>query len=122
MAAIDDTLNSIKDASIEAAKAQLQSLLQQAKADGNEFAQENATMLEQWLVQLGKGELNKAEFNDLIDEQRALAEQFVNTQEIAGQARARDLTLNLLDIAAQKIAPVLIGSLGGGTGAVPSQK
>src|SRR6476646_52435 len=114
MAAIDDALNCLKDDSIQAAKAQLQSLLQQAKADGNQFAQENATMLEQWLVQLGKGELNKAEFNDLIDEQRALAEQFVNTQEIAGQARARDLTLNLLDIAAQKIAPVLISSLGSG--------
>jgi hypothetical protein len=114
MAAIDDTLNSIKDDSIQAAKTQLQNLLQQAKADSSEFAQENAIMLEGWLVQLGKGELNKDEFDDLIDEQRGLVEQFINTQEIAGRSRARDLTLNLLDIAAQKIAPVLISSLGSG--------
>lgn len=114
MAAIDDTLNSIKDDSVQAAKTQLQSLLQKAKAEGTEFAKDNAAMLEKWLVQLSQGQLNKAEFNALIDEQRALAEQFVNTQEIQAQARTRDLTLNVLDIAAQKIAPALLGKLGSG--------
>jgi hypothetical protein len=114
MATLEDALSSIKDDSLQAAKAQLQSLLQQAKAEGSEFAQDNATMLEQWLVQLSEGKLNKTEFDALVDDQRALAEEFVNTQEIAGRNRARDLTLNVLDIAAQKIAPVLISSLGSG--------
>lgn len=114
MPEIDDTLNSIKDDSIQAAKADLQSLLQQAKAEGSEFAKENAAMLEGWVVQLGRGQLNKVEFDALIDEQRALAQQFVNTQDIAAQARARDLSVKVLDIAAQKIAPALLTKLGSG--------
>jgi hypothetical protein len=111
MAAIDDVLNGIKDDSVQAAKEQLQSLLQQAKTDSREFAQENAALLEKWLVQLGRGELSQEDFNALLDEQRAAAEQWVNTQAIAGQARARELTLTVLDIAAKKIAPVLIAAL-----------
>ena len=111
MAAIDDVLNGIKDDSVKAAKEQLQNLLQQAKTDSREFAQENAAMLEKWLVQLQQGELSQEDFNELIEEQRALAEQWANTQAIAGQARARDLTLNVLDIAVQKIAPAVIAAI-----------
>ena len=111
MAAIDDVLNGIKDDSVKAAKDQLQNLLQQAKTDSREFARENAALLEKWLVQLGQGELSQEDFNELIEEQRAEAEQWANTQAIAGQARARDLTLNVLDIAVQKIAPAVIAAI-----------
>jgi hypothetical protein len=111
MAAIDDVLNGIKDDSVQAAKQQLQSLLQQAKTDSGEFAQQNAADLEQWLVELSQGKMTQAEFNALIAAQRATAEQWINTQAIAGQARARDLTLNVLDIAVQKIAPVVIAAI-----------
>jgi hypothetical protein len=111
MAAIDDVLNGIKDDSVQAAKDELQSLLQQAKSDSSQFAQENAADLEKWLVQLSKGELDQDEFNALIAAQRSKAEQWVNTQAIGGQARARDLTLKVLDIAVQKIAPVVIAAI-----------
>ena len=111
MAAIDDVLNGIKDDSVQAAKQQLETLLQQAKADSRQFAQENAALLEKWLVQLRQGQLSQEDFNELIAEQRAEAEQWANTQAIAGQARARDLTLNVLDIAVQKIAPAVIAAI-----------
>ena len=108
MAAFDDILNEIKDSSVQAAKDQLQSLLQQAKGDSSAFARENAASLERWIVQLSSGELDQDEFNELVEAQRAAAEQFVNTQEIAGQAHARDLTLKVIDIAVTKIVPVVI--------------
>jgi hypothetical protein len=111
MAAIDDVFDGIKDDSVKAAKEQLKSLLQQAKTDSRVFAQENAVLLEKWLAQLRQGELSQEDFNELIDEQRAEAEQWVNTQAIGGQARARDLTLNVLDIAVQKIAPAVIAAI-----------
>lgn len=111
MAAIDDILDGIKDDSVQAAKEQLQGLLKQAKTDSREFAQENAALLEKWLVQVGRGELSQEDFNSLVEEQRAEAEQWVNTQEIAGQAHARDLTLTVLDIAAKKVVPVLIAAI-----------
>ena len=110
MAEFDDVLNEIKDSSVQAAKTQLQDLLQQAKGDSSAFARENAASLERWIVQLSNGDLDQDEFNELIAAQRAAAEQFVNTQEIAGQVRARDLTLNVIDIAVTKVVPVLIAA------------
>ena len=111
MAEFDDVLNEIKDSSVQAAKTQLQELLQQAKGDSSAFARENAASLERWIVELSNGSLDQDEFNQLIDAQRAAAEQFVNTQEIASQARARELTLKVIDIAVTKVVPVLIAAV-----------
>jgi hypothetical protein len=111
MASFDDVLDEIKDDSVQAAKDQLQSLLRQAKADSSAFARKNAAALEEWIVELRNGELDQEEFDELIEAQRAAAEQFVNTQAIAGQARARELTLTVLDIAVKKVVPVLIAAI-----------
>ena len=108
MGAFDNLLDEIKDSSVQAAKNQLQSLLQQAKADSSAFARENAASLERWILELHNGGLDQDEFNELVEAQRAAAEQFVNTQKIAGRARARKLTLNVIDIAVTKIVPVVI--------------
>ena len=108
MAEFDDVLSEITDSSVQAAKTQLQDLLQQAKGDSSVFARENAASLQRWIVQLRNGDLDLDAFNELIEAQRAAAEQFVNTQAIAGQARARELTLTVLDIAVKKVVPVLI--------------
>jgi hypothetical protein len=111
MGQFDDVLNEIKDDSVTAAKTQLQDLLKQAKADSSAFARENAASLEQWIVDLRNGDLDQDEFNELIEAQRAAAEQFVNTQAIQGQARARELTLTVLDIAVKKVVPIVIAAL-----------
>ena len=111
MPAFDDILDEIKDDSVTAAKTQLQGLLQQAKADSSAFARENAAALERWIVDLRNGVLDQEEFNELIEAQRAAAEQFVNTQAISGKARARELTLTVLDIAVKKVVPVLIAMI-----------
>ena len=111
MASFDDLLKEIKDDSVTAAKDQLQSLLQQAKADSSAFARRNAASLEEWIVELRNGDLDQEEFNELIAAQRAAAEQFVNSQAIAGQARARELTLTVLDIAVKKVVPVVIAMI-----------
>ncbi|MEY2507638.1 MAG: hypothetical protein QOG12_1904 [Verrucomicrobiota bacterium] len=111
MAKFDDVLDEIKDDSVQAAKTQLQSLLQQAKEDSSAFARKNAAALEEWIVELRNGDLDQDEFNELIEAQRAAAEQFVNTQAIAGKARARELTLTVLDIAVKKVAPVVIAMI-----------
>jgi hypothetical protein len=111
MPAFDDILDEIKDDSVTAAKTQLQSLLQQAKADSSAFARENAAALERWIVDLRNGDLDQEEFNELIEAQRAAAEQFVNTQAVAGQARARELTLTVLDIAVKKVVPIVIAMI-----------
>ena len=111
MPSFDDVLAEIKDDSVQAAKDQLQSLLQEAKADSSAFARKNAASIEQWIVELRDGDLDQDEFNELVAAQRAAAEQFVNTQAIDGKARARQLTLTVLDIAVKKVAPILIAMI-----------
>src|ERR1044072_548181 len=111
MGAFDDVLNEIKDSRAQAVKTHLPDLLQKTKGDSSAFARENAASLERWIVELRNGDLDQDEFNELIEAQRAAAEQFVNTQAIAGQARARDLTLNVIDIAVTKVVPVLIAAI-----------
>lgn len=111
MPSFDDVLSEIKDESVQAAKTQLQGLLQEAKADSSAFARENAAALERWIVQLRSGDLDRGEFNELIEAQRAAAEQFVNTQAIEGKAKARELTLTVLDIAVKKVVPIVLASL-----------
>ena len=107
----DNVLSEITDDSVKQAKQQLQDLLQQAKADSSEFARQNAALLENAIVDLRNGDIDQEDFNLFIEEQRAAEEQFLNTQAIAGQARARELTLTVLDIAAKKIAPVVIAAI-----------
>ncbi|HEV2806678.1 MAG TPA: hypothetical protein VGW57_17265 [Chthoniobacterales bacterium] len=111
MAKFDDVLDEIKDDSVQAAKTQFQDLLQQAKADSSAFARKNAAALEEWIVELRNGDLDQDEFNELIAAQRAAAEQFVNTQALEGKARAKELTLTVLDIAVKKVAPVVIAMI-----------
>lgn len=108
---LDNVLSEITDDSVKEAKQQFQDLLQQAKGDSSEFARKNAALLEAAVVDLRNGEIDQDDFNLFIEEQRAAAEQFVNTQAIAGQARARELTLTVLDIAVKKIAPVVIAAI-----------
>ena len=120
MSALDDTLNSIKDDSLKDAKATLQNLIQQLKADSTKFGQDSGALVEQWLIQLGQGKLTKDQFDFLIDEQRGAAEQFANTEQIAGAARARDLALNVLDIAAKQVGPALLSKVSGAKSSDPS--
>src|SRR5438045_1102584 len=107
----DNVLSEITDESVKQAKQQLQDLLEQAKGDSSEFARQNAALLEGAIVDLRNGEIDEEDFNLFIEEQRAAAEQFLNTQAIGGQARARELTFTILDIAAKKIAPAVIAAI-----------
>jgi hypothetical protein len=111
MPSFKNVLNEIGDASADAAKEELRRLLAEAKSDTSAFARDNAKRLEKWIVDLHTGELDQEEFNELIAAQRAAAEQFVNTRAIEGRARARDLTVKVIDVAVRKVVPLVIAAL-----------
>jgi hypothetical protein len=108
---IENVLSDITDDSVKEAKKQFLDLLQQAKGDSSEFARQNAALLEKAFVNLKNGDMERDDFDLFLEDQRAAGEQFVNTQAIAAQARARDLTLTIIDIAAKNIAPRVIPKL-----------
>src|SRR5205823_12931767 len=96
---------------VHTAKDHRRKSLQQDKAQSSAFAQKNAASLAESIVELHDGDLDQEESNERIEAQRAAAAKFVNTQAITGQARARELTLPVLDIAVKKIAPVVIAAI-----------
>jgi excinuclease UvrABC ATPase subunit len=104
--AFDGVLDRIKDDSVKATRTS-----QVCSASQGRFERVCQKCSGARNVELSNGDLNQAEFNELIEAQRAAAEQFVNTQAIAGQARARELTLTVLDIAVTKVAPLVIAAV-----------
>jgi hypothetical protein len=110
MPSFDDVLSEITDESAQEIKAKLQSLLQQAKEDSSAFVRHNAAAVQQWVVERSTGELDQDEFDQLTAAQLAAAEQFANTQAIEVQARTRDLTVTVINIAAKKVVPLIVES------------
>jgi hypothetical protein len=108
---LQDVLDSIKGDAASQAKAQLQQMLSDAKGASQQFVQSCAEQLEQWLIDLHSGEMTPLEFNKLIASQEILARQFVLSQAAATRQRAEELTINLLEFTAEKIAPAVILAL-----------
>jgi hypothetical protein len=111
MSEFDNALNQIKENSVQDAKNEFQQLLSEAKASSESFIRDNSARVEQWIVLLSNGEIDKEEFDDLIADQKLAAEQFVNTRAIGAQAREQRLTLQLLDLTITKIVPALLAAL-----------
>jgi hypothetical protein len=111
MSEFENILNQIKDNSVQEAKNEFQQLLSEAKGSSEQFIRGNSAMVEQWIVLLSNGEIDKEEFDDLIADQKLAAEQFVNTQAIGAQARTQRLTMQLLDLTITTIAPALLAVL-----------
>jgi hypothetical protein len=105
---LDSVLNDISDSSVTAAKQELQSLLADAKGDSAVFLQQNAKKLEERLVLVSKGKLDRDDFDFFVENQKRSAQIFIDSQPPQAQERAEKLTIHVLEIAATKIVPLLI--------------
>jgi len=111
MSELENALDRIRDNALQDAKNEFQQLLSEAKGSSEQFIKNNSARVEQWVVMLSNGEIDKEEFDDLIADQRLAAEQFVNTQAIGAQARQQRLTLQILDLTITNIVPALLAAL-----------
>jgi polyhydroxyalkanoate synthesis regulator phasin len=108
---LDSVLNEISDSSVTAAKQELQSLIADAKGDSAAFLQQNAQKLEERLVLVSKGKLDRDDFDFFVENQKRAAQIFIDSQPPQAQERAERLTIHVLEIAATKIVPVLIAMI-----------
>jgi polyhydroxyalkanoate synthesis regulator phasin len=108
---LDSVLNEISDTSVTAAKQELQSLLADAKGDSATFLQQNAKKLEERLVLVSKGKLDRDDFDFFVENQKRSAQIFIDSQPPQAQERAERLTIHILEVAATKIVPVLIAMI-----------
>src|SRR6266513_2990410 len=103
---LDSALDQVGDESAAAAINEFRDLLTQAKGDTTELVRQNANELEQRLILLKQGKLDKEDFDYFVENQKRDLRVFIDSQPAQVQERAENLTLHVLDIAAT-IAAVL---------------
>ncbi len=105
---LNSALDQVTDESVAASMKEFQDLLAQAKGDTSELIRQNAQELEERLVLLKKRKIDKEDFDFFVENQKRDLRVFVDSQPAQSQERAEKLTLQILEIAATKIVPVLI--------------
>ena len=105
---LDSALDQVGDESAAAAVKEFQDLLGEAKGDTSELVRQNAEELERRLVLLKNREIDKADFDYFVENQKRDLRVFVDSQPAQDQERAEKLTLHVLEIAATKVVPLLI--------------
>ena len=109
--ALDSALDQVTDESLAASKKDFQDLLAQAKVDTSELIRQNAQELEERLVLLKKRKIDKEDFDFFVENQKRDLRVFVDGQPAQSQEHAEKLTLQILEIAATKVAPILIAMI-----------
>ncbi|HZR06087.1 MAG TPA: hypothetical protein VFA61_09685 [Candidatus Udaeobacter sp.] len=109
--ALDSALDQVTDELVAASMKEFQDLLAQAKGDTSELIRQNAQELEERLVLLKKRKIDKEDFDFFVENQKRDLRVFIDSQPAQSQERAEKLTLHILEIAATKVAPVLIAMI-----------
>jgi hypothetical protein len=110
---LESALDQISDESDAAAMKEFQDLLAQAKSDSTDLIRQNATELEERLVLLQKRMIDKEDFDFFVESQKRDLRVFIDSRPAQAQERAEKLTLNLLDLAASKVHPLMAALLEG---------
>src|SRR5437773_6972017 len=108
---LDSALDQVGDESAAAAINEFRDLLTQAKGDTTELVRQNANELEQRLILLKQGKIDKEDFDYFVENQKRDLRVFIDSQPAQAQERAEKLTLHLLGMAATKIAPLLLAMI-----------
>jgi hypothetical protein len=108
---LDSALSQAGDESAAAAMKEFQDLLSEAKGDTSELVRENAEEVERRLVLLKNREIDKEDFDYFVENQKRALRVYIDAQPAQAQERAEKLTLQVLEIAAIKVAPILIAMI-----------
>ena len=108
---LDSALDQVGDESVAAATKEFQDLLAQAKGDTTELIRQNAEELERRLILLKQRKIDKEDFDYFVGNQKRDLRVFIDSQPAQAQERAEKLTLQLLGMAATKIAPLLLAMI-----------
>jgi hypothetical protein len=108
---LDSALDQVTDESVAASMKEFEDLLAQAKGDTSELIRQNAEELERRLILVKKGKLDKEDFDYFVENQKRDLRVFVDGQPAQSQEHAEKLTLQILEIAATKVVPILIAMI-----------
>ncbi len=106
---LNEVLETLKERAIEQSSRSAGLDHASESGQGNEFVRSTAEQLEDWLVDLNNEDVTRVEFDEFVAEQKDKAAVFV-AQQLDAQARAEKLTVNLLELAAEKIVPLILAA------------
>ena len=108
---LDSALDQVGDESAAAAMREFQDLLGEAKGDTSELVRENAEEVERRLVLLKNREIDKEDFDYFVENQKRILRVYIDAQPAQAQEHVEKLTLQVLEIAATKVVPILIAMI-----------
>lgn len=76
-------------------------IMSEAKEDSSDFLREHARTVEDWVVKLSKKQIDREEFNHLINAQKRTVTQYLNTEEIKSKVKLKTLIDSVLDASLQ---------------------
>jgi hypothetical protein len=107
MSSLNEVLGNMKEEGFDLVREQFMGLLGQAKEDKDEIAKKTAEKMERWLVMLASEDLDREEFEALVEGRARTVRQHLNTLEIEARVRVEKVTIGLIKIAVDKIVPIL---------------
>lgn len=105
---VEEVLNQIKEATLKEIIDEFKNLLKEGLQDNSQFVKDNAKRLATWTVLLGTKQLTRGQYERLLKDQKSLAEQHVNSVEIAVRARIQKLAYRVLDIGIDIIGKAVV--------------
>jgi hypothetical protein len=108
---LNSALDQVTDETVAASMKEFEDLLGQAKGNTSELIRQNAEELEQRLILVKEGSLDKEDFDYFVENQKRDLRVFIDSQPAQAQERAEKLTLHILEIAATKVVPILIAMI-----------
>lgn len=98
MGKIDDDLKAILGDALSVAREDLKALIKTAKSDGSEFIKEQGKSLERYIAALAKGDITKAEFEDLVKGLASLHKIELRRLSAEVKSRAQELSNKMTEL------------------------
>jgi hypothetical protein len=108
MSKFDDFLSEIRDGAKQLAKDLFKDAGKEAADDTREFLNKSKDKLKKWTKELQDRELNKDEFKDLVEGQRALAKLYSLTQAGVAATKLERFRSGLINLVIDKAFDVLL--------------
>ena len=93
----EEYIDKLKDEGGTLAKAELKALVNNAKADSEQFIKEQGQKMERYLNQLAAGEITKAQFEGYMVDIRELTKMKERELSVAAKAKAQKIAKGITD-------------------------
>ncbi|MDM8568699.1 hypothetical protein QUF50_04135 [Thiotrichales bacterium HSG1] len=104
---LDEVLRETGNDMLDFTKSTFKKLLLQAQNDSKDVIKETGEKVERWMVMRANGELDDDELEALLNTRKRTVRQFLLTQEINSRARLEKISIEMIDMAVNKLVGII---------------